>query len=113
MSQLSIWEMAFFLLAGHALADYSLQSDFIAQAKSRFTELGRVYWKAVLPAHSIIHGAFVAWITGSVLLGILETICHALIDDAKCAQRLSFYQDQLLHVLCKVLWLVIFVVFLT
>ena len=44
-------------------------------------------------------------VTGSITLGVLETLSHMLIDDFKCANRISYDLDQALHVGCKVVWL--------
>jgi hypothetical protein len=54
-----------------------------------------------------MHGAFVSLATGSILLGILETMAHAIIDFGKCEGYYHIVTDQILHVECKVLWLVI------
>ncbi len=92
------------LIVGHAIADYPLQGDFLAKAKNRFAPIPGVPWYQALGAHSIIHGGFVLAITGSLTLGIAETAVHFLIDDAKCAGRISYNTDQFLHVACKVTW---------
>jgi hypothetical protein len=98
----------FQLLIGHALADFVLQSDTMARAKDRHSELAQsrganfpawYYWIA---AHSLVHGGAVYLFTGSALLGLIETLLHAAIDCAKCERRIDFHQDQVLHVLCKV-----------
>lgn len=94
----------FLLLAGHALADYPLQGDFLAQAKNRNTEIGRGFWLHALFAHSVIHGGFVLVITESVLLASLETIIHAAADWLKCEKKISLNTDQSLHIVCKVIW---------
>jgi hypothetical protein len=99
--------MLFYLLVGHALADFVFQAGPMATEKSRHsrTELQlQVPWYYWLSAHSLIHGGLVAFITGSLALGIAETIVHWLIDYAKCEHWTSIHTDQLLHVLCKVLW---------
>lgn len=92
------------LIAGHAIADYPLQGDFLAKAKNRFAPIPGVPWYQALGAHSIIHGGFVGVITGSLWLGLAETVVHFLIDDAKCAGRISYNTDQSLHIACKVAW---------
>lgn len=92
------------MVAGHALADYPLQGDFLARGKNRWQPILGVPFYHPLAAHAVIHGASVGVITGSLALGILETAVHAVIDDAKCAGRLTFNQDQALHIACKVLW---------
>ena len=99
--------LLFLLLAGHALGDYAFQSDFLAEAKNRHTEIGRAHWVAALPAHALIHGALVFAVTGSVTLGLAETVAHGVIDWCKIEGRIGFYLDQSLHVLCKLLWLVL------
>jgi hypothetical protein len=105
MASYDILQTFLLLILGHAVADYPLQGEFLARAKSRFSPMQGVTWYQALGAHAVIHGGAVALITGSLLLGVLETACHWLIDDLKCGRRISYNLDQLLHVLCKALWL--------
>lgn len=101
------------LIAGHCLADFPLQSEAIAINKNRHakTELQKhvPFWYWLL-SHSIIHGAAVGLITGSLGLGIAETIAHAAIDFGKCEKWYNIHQDQVLHVVCKIIWLGFFFV---
>jgi len=99
----------FLLLAGHALADYPLQGDFLAKGKNRHTPivLDLTLWPHCLTAHSLIHGAVVYLITGSVLLGLFETVAHWIIDFGKGEGWYGFHTDQGLHVGCKLLWWVL------
>jgi hypothetical protein len=100
----------FFLLVAHALFDFPLQGDAVAVNKSPLakTELQKhVPWYYWLGAHALVHGGAVAYITGSVWLGLAETVCHSLIDYGKCLHKYSIHGDQLLHVVCKVIWVVI------
>jgi hypothetical protein len=92
------------LLVGHAVADFALQNDFMAMAKNHNTPVGKLFWPYALGSHALIHGAFVALVTGFVWMGVLEAICHALIDRVKCNEKLSLHGDQALHFLCKLLW---------
>ena len=94
----------FLLLAGHAVADFSLQNDYVANAKNRNTPHGKDVWWMVLPAHALIHGAMVALVTGSVVLALLETIFHGMIDFAKCDGEIGYAADQIMHVVCKFVW---------
>jgi hypothetical protein len=113
-------EVFFWLLVGHCLADYPLQGSFLAAAKRRGS-VGSTPWQIALFAHSMIHAGFVAWFTGSVMLGLAELALHTLIDFAKCegwlngayqysaeakarGERTAFWIDQWLHVACKLLW---------
>jgi hypothetical protein len=70
---------------------------------------GAPQWQA-LGAHAAIHGGAVGWITGIWWLGLMEAVAHFIIDDLKCRARLSFNQDQGLHLLCKVCWVGIWMV---
>lgn len=97
-------DLLFWMLVAHALADYPLQGDFLAKAKSRQAPITGVPWWQALGAHALIHAGGVALVTGSVWLGLMEFAAHFAIDDAKCKGRLSFNQDQGLHIVCKVLW---------
>lgn len=99
----------FYLLCGHALADYPLQGDFLARGKNHKNPIPGVPWYQCLIAHALIQGGVVAAITGMPWLGLAEAVSHAAIDYGKSNGQLSFNQDQALHVLCKVLWAVIVV----
>jgi len=43
-------------------------------------------------------------VTGSLFLGLAETLAHSAIDYGKCDGAYGFNIDQLLHVVCKVVW---------
>lgn len=95
------------LVVGHTIADYPLQGDFLSKAKNRAMPIPGVPWWQALGAHAVMHGGMVWALTGSLFLGLLETILHGLIDDAKCAGRITFNQDQGLHIICKALWVIV------
>ena len=99
--------MAIALIGGHALFDYPLQGDFLSKAKNRAAPIpGVPFWQA-LTAHAAIHGAFVALLTGLWPLFFVEGAIHWITDDAKCRGKLTFNQDQAIHVVCKLVWLVV------
>lgn len=100
-------EMFSLLILGHAIADYPLQGDFLARAKNRQNPIAGVPWYQAMAAHSVIHGGLVGIATGSILCGAAEFIVHCLIDDTKCAGRLSYNADQALHIACKAVWVVV------
>lgn len=99
---------AFITLIGlHALADYPLQGDFLAKAKNRLAPIpGVPFWQA-LGAHAAIHALFVATVL-DWRFGVAEFVAHALIDDSKCAGRISYNVDQALHAFCKGAWVILF-----
>jgi hypothetical protein len=99
-------QMLFLMISGHAIADQPLQSAFINRMKNR-TMPGNRLWLQGMAIHGLIHGFFVAAITGVWWLGVAETILHAAIDDSKCAKRISHTTDQSLHIACKIIWMII------
>jgi hypothetical protein len=107
--------MLFFLLAGHALMDYSLQGDAMAACKCRRSThpvAQSVPWYYWLTAHALLHGAAVGALVFwgyndwnlAVGFAIAETALHWLIDFGKCERLYGIHMDQGLHVLCKVAW---------
>jgi len=103
--------LLFALLIGHALADYPLQGDFLAQHKNRHYNAAangfpKGVWIHCLASHALIHAGFVWFITGSALLGLCEFVLHTFIDFIKCEKLTGFHTDQVLHVLSKVLFIV-------
>lgn len=104
----------FKLLIGHAVADFALQTDTIAKGKNRHRKTdpppGQKYvpcWPFFLSAHALIHGGAVTIATGSLLLGLFETIAHWLIDFGKCDNWYGVYTDQALHLGCKICWVLL------
>jgi len=104
-------KLLFALLIGHALADYPLQGAFLARAKDRHSDSGALFgeqkapkglWVHALTAHSLVHAGAVWLITSSVLLAAVELVLHWFIDFAKCECWTGFHLDQVLHVLCKI-----------
>ena len=105
------FKMWWVLAALHMLADFPLQGEFLAVGKNRHLPLGKMYWKVCLLAHSTIHGFMVYLPTNSVTLGLMETVAHAAIDAAKCENKISLNTDQALHLLCKAVWVYLFLNF--
>lgn len=100
-------EILLLLAIGHAYCDYAFQSDFIAQAKNHTTELGKMFWKHVLPAHGLMHSLPVFLVTQSFILAIFELVAHCIIDYLKCANKITLNQDQWLHYGCKIFYVVV------
>lgn len=94
-------QVLFLLVCGHAVADRPLQTELMRQEKNR---LKGSMWPYGLMNHGLVHGGFVALITGMWWLGVCEAVAHAIIDDAKCTKKIGLKADQLLHLCCKVLW---------
>lgn len=94
------------LLFAHALADFALQSEFIASAKNRHNDIikGERVWPFVMSAHCAIHAGFVFLITQSIILFFAEFLAHFIIDYVKCDKKINFAADQFLHIGCKVAW---------
>jgi hypothetical protein len=100
----------FWLLVGHAVADLPLQAGPMAAEKCRRSTSAlqkSVPWYYWLSAHALIHGGAVFAATGSLVLGLAETVVHWFIDFGKCEGWFGIHVDQALHVGCKVLWVVV------
>jgi hypothetical protein len=96
------------MLIGHAVCDFPLQSEWLARGKNPNLQPipGQTIWPSALASHAAIHAGAVRLITGSWLLAVAEFITHCGIDYSKCLGRLTYNQDQGLHVVCKLLWAV-------
>jgi len=108
---MSLFEVFFWLIFAHAIADYPLQGDFLARAKNHKSPIPGINPLVALFMHSMIHAGFVAMITGSLLIGCLELIAHMLCDALKCDGDISFVEDQVAHVLFKALWVFVYAAF--
>lgn len=100
------------MLVGHALADYPLQGSFLSAAKNPNTAFDGIPWYIPLSNHAAIHGGMVGIITGVWWLGVLEAVSHWLIDLGKCNNLYSFTQDQIMHFVCKIIWVLIIMIWL-
>jgi hypothetical protein len=96
----AFWSM----LAAHFFLDYAGQGDFMAKAKNHASPIPGVSPTGVLAAHSYLHGFAVGAITGSFVLGFAEALIHAATDRTKCAGRITFEEDQTIHLASKVVW---------
>ena len=102
---LEAMDIFFLLLFGHALGDFALQGPHMIEHKKKSTNPDS--WYIYLVAHSVIHGGFVGFFTGSFILAIAETVCHALIDYGKCTGKYTMHTDQALHIVCKGVWVLL------
>ncbi|MDA0375990.1 MAG: DUF3307 domain-containing protein [bacterium] len=98
-------DIFFLLVFGHALGDFGLQSEHLIKNKNRTNNPDA--WYIFLAAHAVIHGGLVGFFTGSFILALAETVCHAIIDYGKIDGRLSFKLDQTLHIACKAVWILL------
>ena len=104
----------FKLLIGHALCDFSLQTDSMAKGKNRHRKTdappGAAYapsWYFWLPAHALIHAGAVLVVTGNHWFAVAELVLHSAIDFGKCENWYGMRTDQAAHVLCKVIYAVL------
>lgn len=98
MTHYNFFEVFYLLLIAHAVCDFALQNDYVAQAKNRHTELGKDVWWMVLPAHALIHAGGTYIVTQSFLLSLIQLVTHITIDFKKCEQEFGYVMDQAMHV---------------
>ena len=105
----------FALVIGHALGDHPLQGEYLALYKNRHnmpephlspTQQPTI-WPHCLTAHSLIHAGIVWIVTTSPLLGVIEFVLHWFIDLAKAERITNIHVDQLLHLLCKIAYVIV------
>ncbi len=92
------------LVFGHMLMDFPLQNDFLAKAKNRLNPIPTIHAGWCLFAHAFLHAGAVYLITQNLWLAAIECISHMYIDDLKCHNRITFLQDQYLHLGFKLLY---------
>ncbi|MCJ2055136.1 DUF3307 domain-containing protein [Methylobacterium sp. J-048] len=94
------------MLIGHAVADYPLQGDWLSKAKNPTLKLvpGETIWPGAMASHAGILAGAVWLATASPALAMSEFAAHFAIDVTKCRGRLTYNQNQLAHVGCKVVW---------
>ena len=102
-----------FLLIGHAFADFVFQSGDMSKGKNRhrLTDLPpgqkrQAVWVYFLTAHALVHGFMVYLVTGSVVFMVCETLLHWSIDFGKCENWYGIHEDQAMHILCKLIWII-------
>ena len=110
-----LFALLFFLIAAHALMDYSLQNDSMAVCKCRKSTAplaASVPWYYWLTSHALLHGAAVGiifrWMNFDwsvvAVLATAETVIHWFTDYGKCEKWYSLHVDQAIHILCKIAW---------
>ena len=105
--------LLFWLVIGHFVMDFPLQGSAVAAQKSPLPGLRNealakaVPWPYWMTAHALMHGGTVMLITGSLLLGVLETTLHWATDLAKCCRKIGIHADQAIHIGCKIAWFVV------
>ncbi len=99
---MAVGALFFWLMVGHAVADYLLQSLAVNHDKN--PNKAPAMWIYAMSAHCLANAGAVALATGSVVLGVAEFVTHFLIDVQRCDGRTSRAVDQGLHIACKVLW---------
>jgi hypothetical protein len=93
----------------HALADFPLQGNYLAQQKTRRSATSRSEWIVALAAHGVIHAGGVWLVSGSLAFGTAEFVLHCLIDLGKGEGKYGLIADQLLHLGCKLAYVILLV----
>lgn len=101
------------LLIGHAIGDFVLQTQFIAETKNwtmvpDYLDKDHLpMWPYTLTAHALTNGGIVWFITGSYIIGLIEFISHWAIDFIKCSKLIDLHTDQFAHIFFKFFYCVL------
>ncbi len=90
----------FLLMCAHALCDFQLQNGAMHERKAS----GCGDWYIWMLAHALICGGGVFLVTGSLTLGVIETVAHFVIDTWKTKDSIGLHADQLLHILFRIVY---------
>ena len=78
--------------------------------KDRFLPNGQKFvncWFYWMSAHALIHGGVIALVFPEFwYLGLIEVIIHFIIDFMKCQNKLNPHQDQFLHFIFRIAYLI-------
>jgi len=86
------------LVAGHYLADFALQDDFMAKNKADAGKTAMGFH--VLTAHAAIQGLIAGLLSQNLSIGIIVAVTHWIIDFGKAVKGLyGINIDQFLHIL--------------
>ena len=98
------------LILGHFVADFAIQTDTVAINKCPNNNSKiNINWAWWMTGHVSLHGLIVFFITGNAFLALAESTIHFYIDYLKCIGKFNLLIDQLLHILCKFIW-VLFII---
>ena len=92
----------FALMCAHALCDFQLQNGAMYERKAS----GEGDWYIWMLAHALICGGGVYAVTGSLFLGITETVAHFIIDTWKANDRIGLHADQFLHISFRIIYVI-------
>jgi hypothetical protein len=86
------------------LLDYALQGDFMARTKNHKYPDEKVPWVWPWLSHAFLQAGGVYLVTWSLTLSMIEFVAHAAIDYCKADERLTYSQDQSLHLICRIVY---------
>jgi len=105
---LNIVYLLFLLMCAHFVGDFVFQTDTMVSYKNpnnmpvTFAGKRRKYWwKYFMTAHASTQALLVIAVTGNVMLGMFEFVLHFVIDYGKCMKKYGVLEDQFLHLLTK------------
>jgi hypothetical protein len=103
---MTFWTTLWWLLCAHALTDYVLQSDRIAELKHPSTGVHATYgpWWWWMIAHGLINALGVLYVTQNVWLSVGECVVHMGLDTLKSLKGIDANTDQAGHLASKAAW---------
>ena len=111
MTLIDLFTLFMELIFAHFVADFGLQSAEMARLKAMKNNESEVkdlpYFMRM--GHCMINAAIVYLFTGILWMAIAEIYVHAFIDRLKIKKITNLKQDQILHFISKVFYIIIYV----
>jgi hypothetical protein len=94
------------MIGCHFLADFPLQGNYVSAMKDPNRGSDKPQWWIFMTAHCAIQALFVYLLTAGLNLEptLIEFVAHFVIDWLKAKGKISFLEDQIAHIFCKLVY---------
>lgn len=94
------------MIGMHFVCDFPLQGNYLSSMKDPKRLNAKPQWWIFMTAHCSIQAFGVYLFTGgnSFVPAFAEFIAHFIIDYFKAKRKVTFLEDQIAHIFCKLVW---------
>lgn len=106
LNEAQSFKLLVWMALGHFIAEFTFMNDYTAAGRGPSGLKQATPWYYLLLAHASTHAAQVGILTGSPWLALYELSAHCLIDYLNDEGHISIHLDQMAHLFCKAVWVV-------